>query len=169
MALIPKIENLTIAATNIIPDLEEDAHLNQAMILAGGSPAVPDTEYIVLGKIITWNSGAAGYNLEVGEIVTVDYTYDDHTAGAGGTGGVYDATDPGQSPVTIDYNLTVVTQNIVPKLIYTPVVGSFTLKVNSVLKIEGVDWTRSGREVTWISGSILAVDDIVTVVYRIPA
>jgi len=169
MALIPNIENLTIVTQNVIPDLAEDAYLDQAMILAGGSPAVPDTEYTVSGKTITWDEVAAGYNLEVGEVVTVDYTYDDHTVGAGGTGGVYDATDPGQNPVTTDYDLIVIIQNTVPNLIHTPVANSFTLKVNGVLKTEGVDWTRSGRNVTWISGSTLVVGDVVTYAYRVPA
>lgn len=167
MALIPKIENLIITIQNVIPDLAETVYLNQAMILAGGTPAVPIVEYTVLDKTITWNSGAAGYNLEVGEVVTVNYEYDDHTSGVGGTGGVYSPTDPAQNPVTVEYNLTVIIQNLVPKLIHTPVVNSFTLKVNDVLKTEGVDWVRSNRDITWISGSILAVGAIVTVDYRI--
>jgi hypothetical protein len=169
MALIPKIENLTIVTQNVIPALAEEAYLNQAMLLAGGSPAVPVTEYTVSGNTITWNPGVAGYNLEIGEVVTVDYNYDDHSASVGGTGGVYDATDPGQNPTTAEYDLTVILQDIVPDLIHTPVPTTFTLKVNGVLKTEGVDWTRSDREITWISGSTLVVGDTVTVAYRIPA
>jgi len=169
MALIPKIENLTIVTQNVIPDLAEDAYLNQAMILAGGSPAVINDEYTVSGKTITWDSVAADYNLEVGEVVTVDYVYDNHQSGVGGTGGVYSPIDPTQNPVDVEYDLIVIIQNIIPNLIHTPVVDSLTVKVNGVLKIEGVDWTHSARIITWISGSTLAVSDIVTVAYRIPA
>lgn len=169
MALIPKIENLTIVTQNVIPDLVEDAYLNQAMILAGGSPAVIGTEYIVSGKIITWNSGVAEYDLEIGEVVTVDYFYDDHLPGVGGTGGIYNSTDPAQNPVDVEYDLIVIISNLIPNLIHTPVVDSLTVKVNAVLKTEGVDWIQSGRVITWISGTTLVVGDVVTVAYRISA
>jgi hypothetical protein len=161
MALVPNIENITIVTKNVIPSLSETPYQNFASILAGGSPAVYITEYKVSGKTITW---IADYDLEVGEVVTVSYTYDD---GLPASVGVYDPTDPTQNPVTVNYNLTVTTINNVPNLVHTPVATTLVVKVNGVRKTEGVDWSYIGRVITWISGSTLNVGDIVNVSYRV--
>ncbi len=165
MAILPKLENLTIVTQNVIPDLAETAYESQVIILANGNPAVPGTEYTVSGKVITWDDAIAGYNLEVGNVVNVDYHYDDGVSAVPEEED-YDSSDSGMNPVLMFYDMMVVEEDIVPKLIHVPVASTFVVSVNDVLTTEGVEWTRSGKVLTWISATTLDVGDVVSVSYR---
>lgn len=165
MAILPKLENLTLVTQNVIPDLAETAYDNQVMILANGNPAVPETEYTVSGKVITWDEVIAGYDLEIGDVVNADYHYDDGVP-AVPPEEEYDSSDSGMNPVSMSYTMTVAEEDIVPKLIHVPVASSLTVSVNSISTTEGVEWTRSGKVLTWISVTTLEVGDVVSVFYR---
>ena len=168
MARVRNIENLIISAQNVIPQLAEIPIDNVAMVLSGGAPAIPQTEYTISGKTITWNDVEAGYNLEIGEIAVVDYEYENGISEGGG-GGVtppYDASDSSMNTVLVQYTTDVAEEDIVPKLIHVPVADTLIVKVNGIVVTEGVDWTRDGRTLTWISGTTLNVNDIVYTEYR---
>jgi hypothetical protein len=162
MARVRRVDNLTIAVQNVIPQLTETPINNIVMMLADGSAAIPTDEYIVSGKTVTWDEVAAGYDLEVGNVVVADYEYDD------GEGVVppYDGSDATMNPSLISYDMVVAETNIVPKLIHVPVASTFVVRVNGSLVTVGVDWTRNGKTLTWISATTLNVNDVVSVEYR---
>jgi hypothetical protein len=155
---VRKVENLEIITQNVIPQLAEIPIDNAVMMLAVGAPAIPTSEYTVDEQTIIWNDVVAGYDLEIGEVVVVDYEYDDVYP--------YDGSDPTMNPVFLSYNLTVAEEDIVPKLIHGPEAATLVVKVNDVVVTEGVDWTRSGKVLTWISGTTLNVGDTIYVEYR---
>lgn len=158
MPYIPKSENLTIVTQNIIPDLAEIPVNGVINLTVVGSAGIPVDEYTVSGQTITWDFTSAEYNLEVGEIVVANYLYDDVYP--------YDGSDSTHNPIDLSYERTVYTQNIVPKLIHNPVASTFAVLVNGSPVLDGVHWTRSGRDLTWISGTDLEVGDAVTFSYR---
>jgi len=165
MAILPKSENLVVATQNVIPDLVETAYQNLVTMLANGNPAVSGTEYTVSGKVVTWDEVTAGYNLEVGNVVNVDYHYDD------GVSGVpveedYDSSDSSMNPVSMSYDMIIAEEDIMPKLIHVPVASTLIVSVNDVLTTENVEWTLSGKVLTWISATTLNVGDVVSVFYR---
>jgi len=47
--------------------------------------------------------------------------------------------------------LNVVTSNVIPELMYTPVTNSITLEVHNIPTIPGVDWSIDGTLITWES------------------
>lgn len=155
MSIKPYRENLSVVTKNVIPSLKYTPYGGVVNLLAGGSPAVPVTEFTVTGTTITW---AGIYDINVGEIITVFYDYDDGSD-------VFDASDTTMNPLEVSYNLTVIQENIVPKLIHTPVSGTLSVTVNSVRVNEGIDWSISGRTITWL-GSTLSVGSRVGVIYR---
>lgn len=165
MAILPKSENLTLITQNVIPDLAETVYENQVTILANGNPAVPGTEYTVSGKVITWDEVTAGYDLEVGNVVNADYHYDDGVP-AVPPEEEYDSSDSGMNPVSMSYDMIVAEEDVVPSLIHVPVASSLTVSVNSISTTEGVEWTRIGKVLTWISVTTLSVGAVVSVSYR---
>jgi hypothetical protein len=162
MANVRSSENLTIIAQNVIPQLAETPLNDVVMMIAGGAPAIPVNEYTVSDKTITWDEVSAGYDLEIGEIVVVDYEYDDGE----GTVPPYDPSDPAMNPSFVEYDMIVAEENIVPKLVHVPVASTLVVMVDGNSTTEGVDWTRSGKRLTWISGTTLNVGDTVSVQYR---
>jgi len=165
MARVRKIDKFIISTQNVIPQLVETSIDNVVMLLAAGGPAIPEDEYTVSGKTITWDAGVAGYNLEIGDIIVADYEYDDGL-GDGDVIPPYDPTDSVHNPVLVQYDLIVIEINIVPSLIHVPVADTLIVKVNGNLTSEGVEWTRSGKVLTWISGTTLNINDVVYVEYR---
>ena len=73
MATVWKLDTLVISVQNIIPELTEYPINGVVLTLTAGVPALPDTEFTVSDKTITWNPIVAGYDLEVGEKVYVYY------------------------------------------------------------------------------------------------
>ena len=160
MAFIPKSENLVIVTQNVIPELAEIPVQNVVALITAGMPAIPVTEFTVNEKVITWNEVVAGYNIEVGEIVNANYLYDEDSSSS------YDGANSSMNPVQVDYDMVVAELNIAPKLIHNPVASTLAILVNSIPVLEGVDWTRSGKVITWISGTDLEIGDLMSVTYR---
>lgn len=158
MAFIPKSENLVIVTQNVIPELAEIPVQDVVALITAGMPAIPVTEFTVNEKVITWNAAVAGYNIEVGEIVNANYLYDDVSS--------YDGADSSMNPVQVDYDMVVAELNVAPKLIHVPVSSTLAVLVNGTPVLEDVDWTRSGKVLTWISGTDLEVEDLMSVMYR---
>lgn len=72
-----KVETFIISVQNIISNLVFEPIINALMVFVinKGYPTNPTTDWSISGATITWNQIGAGYNLEVGDIVVVDYNY----------------------------------------------------------------------------------------------
>jgi hypothetical protein len=70
-----KVEALTIATLNVIPDLQFTPIVGAVTVVAAGGNTVPGVDWTISGKTITWNAGAAGYNLDPSDWVVVTYLY----------------------------------------------------------------------------------------------
>ena len=70
-----KVEVFTISTQNVIPALADTPITTAITLFAGSAPTIPNVDWSISVKTITWDAGTAGYNLDVGDIVVVDYNY----------------------------------------------------------------------------------------------
>lgn len=72
-----KVEVLTIAIKNVIPDLAFTPIANTLIVFPVGSVGTEAVDWSLSTKTIIWDEITAGYDLEVGDIVIVRYNYND--------------------------------------------------------------------------------------------
>lgn len=158
MNLNPKYETLTIITQNIIPKLTEIPYDNVVQLTTMNASCTLGVDYDVSGKTVTFYPLIANYDLLVGDTITVYYLYNNEE--------IYDPSSPSVNPSNVTYNIEIVEENIVPKLIHRPVTDTLYVLRNGNVVIEEVDWEIEGKVLTWVSLTTLEVGDILTVDYR---